>query len=122
MKKRRHHERDFDKDPEFSALLEDIKTLIRSSRQKGGDALPHPLRSATEKVVTHARSITITDAGGNKVLVIPSHWIPLFLRLECASFSRAELTALDWSVFDEEHTPEKRSREIVAWAKNLGKK
>jgi hypothetical protein len=112
---------DFEKDPDFLKLLNDIKTLVRSSRQKSGDKLPHPLRSATEKVVIHQRSISITDVDGNKVLVIPAYWIPLFLRLEACSFTRDELVALDWSVFDEEHTPQKRSAEIVAWAKSLGK-
>lgn len=120
MKKRRHQERN--NSPEYLALLENIKTTVRSNRQTGGDKLPHPLRNATEKVVIHQRSLRITDAMGNQVLVIPSHWIPLFERLENEQFSRAELTALDWSVFDEEYTPEKRSKEIVAWAKGLGTK
>jgi hypothetical protein len=105
--------------PEFSALLENLKRIIRSSRQKGGEKLPHPLGRATAQAVIHQRSIRITDGDGNKVAVIPEHWIPLFERLESARFTHAELVALEHVLSEEESTTETRSAGITQWAKSL---
>mgnify|MGYP003395087694 CR=1 FL=1 len=111
--------------PDLKDLLRNIKALIRSHRQmrssgRVSSTLPHPLERAVEVVRIHKQSISITSTEtGEKVAVIHGKWIPLIERLERGEFSREELTALDYSVFDEMHTPEKRSKEVVDWAKNL---
>ena len=119
MKKERKEK--FPTTPEFSKLLENIKSVIRSYQQRrhSGVRLPTWLDVAKTKVSVHKRCIRIIDNdSGEQALIIHGKWIPIFRKLEARKFSPNELSTLQ-HILTKEDTAEKISKRLGAWAEEL---